>query len=41
MMKSVKEALKEISVHQVIVPTGCTKYSKAPDVSWNKLFKDG
>ena len=32
MMKSVKEALNQISVHQVIVPGGCTKYLQAPDI---------
>ena len=40
MMKSVKEALNQINV-QVIAPSGCTKYLQAPDISWNKLFKDG
>ena len=40
-MKSVKEALNQINVHQVIVPSGGTKYLQAPDASWNKLFKDG
>ena len=39
MMQSVKEALHQINVDQVIIPGGCTKYVRAPDVSWNKPFK--
>lgn len=39
MMQSVKEALHQINVDQVIVPGGCTKYVQAPDVSWNRPFK--
>ena len=39
MMQSVKEALHQINVDQVIVPGGCTKYVQAPDVSWNNSFK--
>ena len=39
MMQSVKEALHQINVDQVIVPGGCTKYVQATDVSWNRPFK--
>jgi hypothetical protein len=34
-----KAVLKELKVHQAIVPGGCTKYIQAPDVCWNKPFK--
>ena len=39
MMQSIKEALHQINVDQVTVPSSCTKYVQAPDVSWNKPFK--
>lgn len=39
MIQSVKEALHQIIVDQVIVPGGCTKYVQAPDVSWKNPFK--
>ena len=38
-MHSVKEALYQINVDQVIVPGSCTKYVQAPDVSSIKPFK--
>ena len=38
-MQSVKEALHQINVDQVIIRGSCTKYVQAPDVSWNKPFK--
>lgn len=38
-MQSVKEALYQINVDQVIVPGSCTKYVQTPDVSWMKPYK--
>ena len=38
-MQSVKGALAKMNVDQVIIPSGCTKFVQAPDVSWNKPFK--
>ena len=35
-----KEAVKTSNFDLVIVPGGCTKYSQAPDVCWNKPFKE-
>lgn len=35
-----KEALRQASVDAMLVPGGCTKYIQAPDVSWNKPFKN-
>ena len=40
MMDSVKEAVKTSNSDLVIVPGGCTKYIQAPDVWWNKPFKE-
>ena len=40
MMDSVKEAVKTSNSDLVIVPGGCTKYIQAPDVCWNKPFKE-
>ena len=40
MMDSVKEAITRSKSALVIVPGGCTKYIQAPDVFWNKPFKD-
>ena len=39
--ESVKTSLKGMKVDTAIVPPGggCTKYVQAPDVSWNKPFK--
>ena len=39
MVKSVKEALAKIKVDHVLMPGGCTKYTQAADVCWNKPFK--
>ena len=39
MTESVSRRLKEISMESVIVPGGCTKYIKAPDVVWIKPFQ--
>ena len=36
---SVKSSLNAKKIDVSIVPGGCTKYIKAPDVSWNKPFK--
>ena len=38
MEDKITESLKSKKVDRVIVPGGCTKYIKAPDVSWNKPF---
>ena len=40
MTSGVKEALPKASVGAALVPGGCTKYIQAPDVSWNKPFKN-
>ena len=40
MTDSVKEAVKTSNSDLVIVPGGCTKYIQAPDVCWNKPFKE-
>ena len=36
---SIKQELTQAKINPVIVPGGCTKYSQAPDVAWNKPFK--
>ena len=37
--ESTNTSLKGMKVNTTIVPGGCTKYVQAPDVSWNKPFK--
>ena len=39
-MRSAKEAITKTGVDQVIIPGGCAKYVQAPDVCWNKPFKE-
>ena len=39
MTDAVKKQLHDITVESVLVPSGCTKYIQALDVSWNKPFK--
>ena len=39
MTEDVKLRLKGINTESVIVPGGCTKHIQAPDVVWNKPFK--
>ena len=39
MAEDVKICLKEINAESVIVTGGCTKYIQAPDLVWNKPFK--
>ena len=39
MTEDVKICLKEINAESVIVTGGCTKYIQAPDLVWNKPFK--
>ena len=39
MTEEVKLRLKEINTESVIVSGGCTKHIQAPDVVWNKPFK--
>ena len=39
-MDSVKDKVKEINADMLIVPGGCTKYTRAPDVCWNASFKE-
>uniref|UniRef100_A0A914WZ70 HTH CENPB-type domain-containing protein n=1 Tax=Plectus sambesii TaxID=2011161 RepID=A0A914WZ70_9BILA len=34
-----KDELKKMKVDMAAIPGGCTKYVQAPDVSWNKPFK--
>jgi hypothetical protein len=39
--KSTKEELKHnYNITMAVIPGGCTKYLQAPDVSWNKPFKE-
>ena len=35
---NITDSLKSKAIDRVIVPGGCTKYTQAPDVSWNKPF---
>lgn len=35
-----KNELKRLSIDMAVIPGGCTKYIQAPDVCWNKPFKD-
>jgi hypothetical protein len=37
---STKTKLRNMKVDAAVVPGGCTPYIQAPDVSWNKPFKD-
>ena len=39
MTENVKIRLKKINTESAIVPGGCTKYIQAPDLVWNKPFK--
>ena len=39
MTEAVKLRLKEINTESIIVPGGCMKHIQAPDVVWNKPFK--
>ena len=39
MTEDVKIHLKQINTESVIVPGRCKKYIQAPDLLWNKLFK--
>ena len=39
-MDTIKEELARSKIDPVIVPGGCTKYLQAPDVVWNKPFKE-
>lgn len=36
---SASKSLKNKNIDAVLVPGGCTRYIQAPDVSWNKPFK--
>ena len=38
--KDTKECLKKLEVDQVVTPGGCTCFTQAPDVCWNKPLKD-
>jgi len=38
--EEVKQYVKLLNVGMAVVPGGCTKYIQAPDVAWNKGFKD-
>ncbi|KAL3089346.1 hypothetical protein niasHS_007068 [Heterodera schachtii] len=38
--KSERKVVKELGVETVFIPGGCTKFIQAPDVSWNKPFKE-
>lgn len=37
---SATDSLKRKNVDAVLIPGGCTRYIKAPDVCWNKPFKE-
>ena len=39
MTEVVKIHLKEINTESAVVRGGCTKYIQAPDLVWNKRFK--
>jgi hypothetical protein len=36
----IKKEMKILKIDKAIIPGGCTKFIQAPDVSWNKPFKD-
>ena len=38
--KPVKKLLKKINIYDTVIPGGCTKCIGAPNVFWNKSFKD-
>ena len=40
MTDNVKKRLIQSKIESVIIPDGCTEYIQAPDVVWNKPFKD-
>ena len=35
-----KTAMKKLKIHSAVIPGGCTGFVQAPDVCWNKPFKD-
>ena len=35
-----KAVLRKMKVQQAVIPGGCTGFIQAPDISWNKPFKD-
>ena len=38
--KGTKDSLKKLKVDQAVIPGGVTGFIQAPDVCWNKPFKD-
>lgn len=38
--EATKKAMKRFKVHSAVIPGGCTGFVQAPDVCWNKPFKD-
>lgn len=38
--ENTKSHLVNFNLKLAVIPGGCTKYIQAPDVSWNKIFKD-
>ena len=38
--KDTKDSLKRLKVDQAVISGGCTGFIQAPDVCWNKPFKD-
>ena len=38
--KDKKDSFKKLKVDQAVIPGGCTGFIQAPDVCWNKPFKD-
>ena len=38
--KDTKDSLKKLKIDQAVIPGGCTGFIQAPDVCWNKPFKD-
>ena len=40
MKEDVRKLLQQMKTDDVLIPEGCTKYIQAPDVAWNKPFKD-
>ena len=35
-----KAVLRKMKVQQAVTPGGCAGFIQAPDISWNKHFKD-
>ena len=38
--EATKMTMKELKIHSAVILDGCTGFVQAPDVFWNKPFKD-